>query len=1108
MEETATEKSNLRSLRTEKRAKPSWLRRKCPWLFRWNSLFYYAVFLFLLGILWAAYPMFTNSYTQLLNWDYTWQYIPFTYDYWDTWHTFFTTGHFRLYDAGVFMGTDMIGSGSYYGLFDPFMFICYLFPRSWIPQMYAQMTYAKIMFGGLMMRCYLKQMGIREWTARVGGLIYAFSGFTTFFEGSPNFTSAMAFLPLILLGIEKVEMERKVTPLVLGVTGLGLSCFFYMPIICIFGVIYALWRFFATIKTRTGAENGKVMALGVTGFALGIMLSSFSLLPSLRETMLSGRSSSIGTAYLKAILAALKGKDFRMLFALMFEEVGDNPGREVMGLSSFFFPAGGWMRLPLASSDNYDAWTSSMFCFTPCVILIFAALINSIRLKKWPHLIAFVLCVFATFTNFSYFFFYGFSGNGYGRWYLILIPLIVYYCCWAFDLRKDEPKFIPFLSSILALAATVFAYVIVNHILDGKSFPSYIYNIHNTTYWSSTYPSNAQVNVEWIFYYQLAWVVIEGTLLCIAHRKRWLTYALFGLVAVEAVVMGNLSYAFCGTWSLESSFAGGSYNVSSSLVMANHINEDKSFFRTYSDTYGGNYGHNVFGTNNVQSFHSLMNFDVETFALNNQMKFPGASRETYGGEMFYNPGWSGGYNNKRYSTDTILGMRYFMIENRYSGWKDATGQSIFLPANVPFNSVEKETYSPNRNQYRVYQRSFESLPNLGYAIDSDMIYRMGEVEGSHYKNQFYTYYNGLYSFYELERLQHVQLHGAIIDDKETLPEDFVVKTSVPRVTSDSELYAQTGLVRRFISSSDLSMDYYETVKDQQDAQGKTIEGDKLFASTRRAYYNEGLGYFLNHFESRKTTINSAFNATRDYGKIVIRAHDYDYLNQDPDGCYIEFRFYNTGVNSPKPRVYVLGQDRNGNENQCLVFDDALLPNAQNYQSESCTFGLYVPGRAKQIVLCYGGSGTVPISPSNFYCTITERSEIEALEADLRENSLKDVQTDINVFRFHTAYDKPRIVLTQLGYDLGWGVEATLPNGKKQKCQTLRLDGGLVGFVAPSVLDENGNPLDVRYEMRYQTPYLNLGVGLWVIGVTLYTGILAAGFIAERKRRKKELALLG
>ena len=1104
---------SLRDIRGQKPAKTGWLRRNCSWLFRWDSVFYYGVFLFVLGALWAAYPLFTNSFTQLLNWDYTWQYISFTYDYWDAWHLFFTTGKFPLYDGGVYLGTDMIGSGSYYGLFDPFMFICYLFPRAWIPQMYAQMTFAKLMFGGLAMRHYLKIMGIKEWTARIGGIIYAFSGFTTFFEGAPNFTSAMAFFPLILAGLEKVIREQKVTELVLGVFLLGISCFFYMPILCIFGVIYALWRFFFTVKQRDRKTNGVVMALGVTGFAIGILLSSFSLLPSLRETSLSGRTSSIGRAYLHSMVAAFKSADIRMLFTLVFEEVGDNPGRELMGIISFFFPTGGWTQLPIARGTGYDAWTASLFCYTPCVILFFCAVMNSIRLKKWSHLVAVLLCVFAVFTNFSYFFFFVFTGNGYGRWYLILIPLIVYYCCWSFDLRKEEPRFIPLAGSVFALIGTVVTFYLTEHLLKGKVFGSFTYNIHNTTYWVSEYRTATEeyngVLAAWYFYYQLAFVAIEGTLFAIGHRKEWTKYALFGLVAVEAVVMGNLSYAFNGVWSYKYSYAGGEENRNSSLVMANAIEgHDKSFFRTHSDTFeGSNYYHNVAGLNTPSSFHSLMNFDLETFAINNQMKLPGSSITTYNEEHAYNPRWSGYYGNKRYVTDSLLGMRYYIVTNNYSAWKDAQGNPMFLPANVPFGTKELTEYSPNRDRYRVYRRDESSLPQLGYAIDSNLLYRMGEIENSIYKNAFYlgnedTSGQGFYR--NLEWTQYVERNGAIIEDKETIA-GFNVETA-PMITNDASLASHTGIERLSVGAG-LTVNYYETV-----------EGDGLFPSSAKDYKNEGLGYFLNHYDKKTNPGSTNIRMLMDQGKMAFSSSRGVYLNDDPNGCYFELRFYNGRTAEQRtaaPRIYALGDryDANGNileENVCLGFDNVLLENASRtdyYVYRACTFGLYARGRVKQIVLCFGGSGSVTVNAGNFYLAVKEKHEIDAEEARLNADALQNVKTDTNAFTFDTSYDKDRIVVTQLGYDKGWEVNATLPGGIKKSCQMLKLDGGLVGFVAPSFLGEDGVAQAVHYEMRYVTPYLKLAAAGWVIGVVCYFGILTLQFVAVYRRKKKATELV-
>ena len=1113
MEETEQKTQSLREIReNEASKKDSFMRRHFSFLFHPGSTFYYAIALYVLGFFWMAFPLFTNSFTHLLNWDYTWQYIPFTYDYWDAWHLFFTTGHFPLYDPGVYMGTDMIGSGSYYGLFDPFMFICYIFPRSWIPQTYAQMTIIKIVTGGLFMRMYLKRMGIREWTARFGAVMYTVSGFTAFFMGAPNFASSIAIFPLILYGIERVIRDQKIVALSIGVFLLAISCFFFVPTVCIFGVIYALWRFFATIKDRNRSQQFQTMLLGVAGFAIGLLLSAFSFIPSMRETMLSGRSASIGTAYWHSIKQALKDFDFRMVFGFVFEEVGDHPGREMMGLISFFFPTGGWTNLPF-ERGGYDAWTSALFCYTPGVILFFAAMIHSVRLKKWHHFLVISLCIFAVFTNFSYFFFFAFSGNGYGRWYMILIPLIVYYCCWGFDQRKEGPAFIPFAAAVLGLVCTIVTYYMVEGLLANVTFGTYgnnPYNTHNTTYWVYSYYTGSKtyngITSAWYFYYQIALLVVEGVLYCIGQKKKWMPYVFFGFVCAEAIVMGNASFAFNGTWSYEKSFLSGENNRETSLVIANTINSnDSSFFRTHADNcYGSEYAHNVYGLNVPATFHSLMNFDVENFAIINHMKLPGSYAKTYNDETYYNPRWSGFYGNKRYSIDSLLGYRYYVVMNDYSGWKDNEGNPLFLPANVPFDSVEMTNYSPNRNRYRIYKRSEESLPHLGYAVDSDLLYRIGEIKDTFYENAFFNNYYAYRavtergSFNRLQWAQYVELNGAIIDDNVTLPSSFGEPKQSPVIGTNASLAKYTGIQTLSVGNG-IYADYY-----------LTDSGNGLLPDSKASYASEGVGYFLNHYKEYWHDLSGEIEVTRDLGKLAFVSQTDEYLNDDPNGCYIELNYCND-KSLGAPRIYAIGDtfDGNGNmtgENVCLSFDGYLLPNATHtdyYCTNSCTFGLYAKGRVKAVVACYGNKGSIKVNLGTVYMTITEKSDIDALEAERRTNALRNVVKGVNTYTFDTAYDTDRIVVTQLGYDLGWGVTATLPNGEKKVCQTLRLDGGLVGFVAPGVLDENGNPAKVTYVMEYKTPYSTLSVIGWVVGSLSLIGIVSTQFYFARKAKKKE-----
>ena len=71
---------------------------------------------------------------------------------------------------------------------------------------------------------------------------------------------------------------------------------------------------------------------------------------------------------------------------------------------------------------------------------------------------------------------------------------------------------------------------------------------------------------------------------------------------------------------------------------------------------------------------------------------------------------------------------------------------------------------------------------------------------------------------------------------------------------------------------------------------------------------------------------------------------------------------------------------------------------------------------------------------------------------------------------------------------------------------IKLDGGLVGFVAPSALDEEGNPLTVHYELRYSTPGSSLSAVAWGIGASAFSAYLIYAFVVGVKEEKKKLAL--
>ena len=1027
-----------------------------------------------------------NGGTSMLGWDYTWQFVSFAYDYYDQWHVFFSTGRFPLYDTTIWVGLDNIGSNSYYSLFDPFNFIFVFFPRSWIPYLFSLSTFLKLMFAGLIMRWYLRYLGISEVASRIGGTSLAFSGYMMFMIGFPATVSSCVYVPLILLGIEKTIRERKPYCLIIGLFFLGLTSFFFLVVACIWGVCYALWRYFWSFKERNAKDNVAVILMGVASFAVGLLMSAWTLLPSLRQSTLSGRSVSIGSAYLSSIISSLKSHDLKSFFQLIFEPVGDHPTRELMGLISFFYPTGGYLYLPLLHT-NYDAWTASIFCYTPFIIFFFTGVIISIKQHKWNHIIAILLCLFLLFTNCSYFFFYAFSGNGYGRWFIMLVPEIILYGCWAFDEARKEPQWVRFLGSAFSLIGTLVAYILIKTIVTTASWP----NPNELTYWPSSYyaPDSGSGNALWYVYLQCGYILVEGVIFVAFNAKKWMPHVMLGLLSVEIIVAGNIaSSCYYSIYNYKNRYMGGTANFSVALKVADVIKaDDAAFGRTQMDQVTGSSSEaksytTVLGLNGCSTFHSLMNFDAEDFALLNNMKYPGSTKTTYNETSVYNPSWSGYYGNKRFGTDNTLGYRYYAVKNDYSAWVD------FMPANVPFGAEEIASFpvdgKEDKTRYKVYKVGDDYAATLGHAVDSSKLYRLGKEKDSYYLNSFYRNSSGTSGLRYLIRAEDACLNGAIFEDDAELPEGMTT-IDTPTIRYDSDVLKQYGLRALRVNSG---LDCYVVT---------TNEGDGLFPKTKsgNVWSLDDTAYFLDSskYPWEQVTSSNSCSVAPDRGHLIFSSSTSEYLSDDETGCYIEMKYWSDSV----PRVLVFG-DKDGKTNQLLTFEYSSLYNAMQsdyFSSRSSTFGLYVNGHAKYLCFVWpNGSKNISAEQSNLTIYVTGKQKIVEKQKELASESLKDVKKEnANEYSFSTNYSAGQIVVTQLGYDKGWNCVATKEDGTKYNCPMYKLDGGLVGFYAPS-----GNN---QYRLSYETPYLKGGVALAMFGSSVFFGFALYSFLAKAKRKE-------
>lgn len=1095
------------------------IRKRFPWLFDIHSLFYYGLGIFLIGMLWSAYSLATNSFTQLYNWDYNSQYVTITYDFWDTWHTFFKTGVFQLYSTNTFLGTDNIGSNSYYGLFDPFLALCYLFPRNLIPQTFAIATFFKAVASAIFMRLYLKYMGVSESSSRFGGLAFAFCGYVNFFVGFPTFVSVVSTVPLILLGIEKVIKEKKIACLVLGLFLLGIISFFFLVVVCIWGVMYAMWRYFCTIKQRDWKNNLLVIGIGVFSFALGLMLCSWTLLPSIRESSLSGRTTSIGAAYWLCLKTAAKSFDLKTVFSLLFEPVGNNPGRELMGLVGFFFPTCNYLYLPLMMGTDgypYDSWISSIFCYTPMIILFVSAVISDARRKNWVPLIAIVLCSYLLFTDFAYYFFYAFAGDGYGRWFIVLVPEIIYYGAQELDRIKTEPKWLLPLGTVSTFVLTSLSFLVTYFVLKNWSGTTSLDPYWNSGYVVPAYTTDTDGIIHstlWLILYQISLVGIEGVVMNWQRTKPFLTKILAAFTVVEIAVAGNISFAYGSLWNYQTTYLGGVAEAAKSNEVFSQLADydSSSYYRVHSDSYPNTNAELAFHFNGSANFHSLFNYDVAELARYSHMINDEGSYVRYG-QTVSKKSWAAYYANKRYGLDTAFGTKYYVIKNE--GYPSCDGVVGEPAANVPFGS--KLVFSTDT--YRVYENPYVNDVALGHAVDS--IYAENQVSDQSTDSAFY---GGTNPTLEILRNEDVFLNGAIVEDQDVsrISKDFDLSTA-PSATLSSTSYTNVSYRAKKISTvnhKNVLGSNGETT-DTYDCSYYYIHND---LAANKTYY-EGPSYFLTQLSNPKVvaavsdyTFGGLSTLQGDYDKLVLYPTSGfgNYFTSDPTGCYFAMSVPTVGTKAYRtPRVYFVGDTYEADgvtvkeSNVLLSYEWSALQNWRNLRTDSSgnLFGFYCPGRVKYVVFCdktWGGSAIMASSSPSLF--MMPRSTVEQQNAKLAsaDYNLTNVTYSPDHFTFETHFSKQKLVVTSLGYDAGWSASATVRgtdgNTITTPLEMYKLDGGFVGFAAPEG--------DVSYTLTYVTPELKTGSILAVAGLGLFLSYQIGYFCYARRHKKRSAAPL-
>ena len=205
---------------------------------------------FLLGLFVSAaffvpYMIMSEGYFTFYG-DFNVQQIPF----YQKCHEAIRNGSI-LWDFGTDLGADFIGSYSFYLLGSPFFWITLLFPNSFVPHLMGPLLALKFACAALTAYLYIRRFTRTPEAARLGGLLYAFSGFSVYNIFFNHFHEALIFFPLLLLTLELLITENRRVVFALMVCICAVSNYFFFFGMVVFVLIYFFVRLCSgSIKVR------------------------------------------------------------------------------------------------------------------------------------------------------------------------------------------------------------------------------------------------------------------------------------------------------------------------------------------------------------------------------------------------------------------------------------------------------------------------------------------------------------------------------------------------------------------------------------------------------------------------------------------------------------------------------------------------------------------------------------------------------------------------------------------------------------------------------------------------------------------------------------------
>lgn len=308
------------------------------------------------------------------------------------------------------LGSQLLGSYTFYLLGSPFFWITLPFPSEVVPYLMGPLFILKFGCASLTSYLYLKRYVNNRLFAVAGGLLYAFSGFSIYNIFFFHFHEPMIVFPLLLMAVDKFMYENKRGILAIAVFASCIVNYYFFAGMALFVAVYWLMLLF----TDNYKLNIRKLLLFIFEVLLGFLATAFVILPTVLFLSGNPRLSSLPDGFDTLVY--------------------DVPQRYLYIILSFFFPP------ELAAQPNFTPdvkcnW-ASVSGWLPLVGMTGVIGYLQLRQRNWLKKLITLLMLMALIPVFNSAFQMFNSSIYYARWYYMLVLMLS--LCTVMSLENKE----------------------------------------------------------------------------------------------------------------------------------------------------------------------------------------------------------------------------------------------------------------------------------------------------------------------------------------------------------------------------------------------------------------------------------------------------------------------------------------------------------------------------------------------------------------------------------------------------------------------------------------------------------------------------------------------